>query len=480
MLLLFSVQAANAQKNDSLIIKNKDSIVNNIPDTTVSVSPKYATLVKDDPDYNKRYSVGLTAGRVLMTNITNWAIARYIYKFDWAYISTTTWKNNLKNGWEWDTDGFGINFIGHPHTGNYYFNVARSNGYNFWQSLPFTAGGSLAWELFGENSKPSYNDIINTPLSGMFLGEVLYRISSNVLNDQTRGRERVLREILAGIINPPRALNRLTQGKMWRITPKEVYQKEPLNITLNLGAHRINNGNDFGSGSTNAIAHIQIDYGDPFENRKRRPFDVFRFRTELSYGKERKILENVTGYGILFGNIIRKDRLLAGMFQHFDYWNNNVFEIGALAYGAGLIDKLPLTDRSNIYSNIQLAVVPLAGNNTRYGPDTSSVRNYNFGGGLETKIEERINLNDWASIGFNVYYFWIHTYKGIPGNSLVGIIRPSINFKLYKNLRVGFEHHIYQNDRYWKGEKNFHATRTEQKLFLQFFFENKKRGDNYH
>ncbi len=36
------------------------------------------------------------------------------------------------------------------------------------------------------------------------------------------GSERVWRELLAGILNPPRALNRLTQGKMWRITSKEV------------------------------------------------------------------------------------------------------------------------------------------------------------------------------------------------------------------------------------------------------------------
>ncbi len=124
--------------------------------------------------------------------------------------------------------------------------------------------------------------------------------------------------------------------------------------------------------------------------------------------------------------------------------------------------------------------MPLAGNNTRLGPDTSSVRNYNFGGGLQTKIEERINFNNWASIGFTAYYFWIHTYKGIPGNSFVGIIRPSVNVKLFKNISLGFEHHIYMNDRYWQGEKNFHSTRTEQKLFLQFFFENKERADKYH
>src|SRR5205085_12555007 len=136
----------------------------------------------------------------------------------------------LKSGFVWDDDRFGINFIGHPHSGNYYFNIARSNGYSFWTSFPFAVGGSLMWELFGENTEASRNDIINTPISGAFLGEILYRLSSNILDDRTRGRERFFRELIAGLLNPPRGLNRLTQGKMFRVTPGEVYQKEPLNI----------------------------------------------------------------------------------------------------------------------------------------------------------------------------------------------------------------------------------------------------------
>src|SRR5206468_13088616 len=134
-------------------------------------------------------------------------------------------------------------------------------------------------------TRPSINDIINTPISGAFLGEILYRISSNILDDRTRGGNRVFREILAGIINPPRALNRLTQGKMFRVTSKEVYQKEPLNITLSAGVHKVNNkigkNNLFGTGTNNAIVHLQLDYGDPFETRHRKPFDLFSLSIEL-------------------------------------------------------------------------------------------------------------------------------------------------------------------------------------------------------
>src|SRR5207253_7258198 len=122
------------------------------------------------------------------------------------------------------TDRFGINFIGHPYTGTLYFNSARSNGYSYWQSFPFGIEGSLMWEYFGENTKPSYNDIINTPVNGAFLGEILYRISSKILDDRTKGMQRFSRELLAGLIDPMRGVNRLLQGKSFRKTNKEVYQ----------------------------------------------------------------------------------------------------------------------------------------------------------------------------------------------------------------------------------------------------------------
>src|SRR6266496_5972209 len=191
----------------------KDTVIN---DTTVDNRPRniYGDLLNDDPAFNPRTSWPKVTFKVATTNAFNWAVSRYVFNYDWARISTTTWKNNLKGGWEWDNDRFGINFIGHPHSGNNYFNVARSNGYSFWGSYPFAIAGSFMWEYFGENTKPSKNDLINTPVSGAFLGEVLYRISSNILDDRKRGSNRVWREVFAGIINPTRALNRLTQGKM--------------------------------------------------------------------------------------------------------------------------------------------------------------------------------------------------------------------------------------------------------------------------
>ena len=484
--LLFSI-AAYPQTGDSLVHKPLTDTIARITDSISDIGKnKYGDLLNDDPFYNPKYKWWKPAVRVVAANAFNWALAKYFYKFDWPATSTADWKNNFKEGPEWDVDGFGTNFIGHPHTGNYYFNIARSNGYSYWGSLPFAIQGSLTWEYLGENERPSYNDLINTPISGAFLGEVFYRISSNILDDRTRGKERVLREILAGVVNPPRALNRLTQGKMFRVTPKEVYQKEPLNITASVGIHKVNDklskDNLFGTGSTNAMLNVQFDYGDPFETRHRKPFDFFRFRLELGYGDDKRLIDHVNGYGILAGGNIKKERLLGGLFQHYDYWRNNIFEVATLGFGGGLVSRIPVRKNSNIFSTIHLAVVPMAGNNTQFGPDTSEFRKYNFGSGLQAKLEETFNLNRWATLGFTSFYYWIHTFNGLPGNSLVGILKPTVTVRVIKNLRIGFEHHIYHNDRFLRDsqEKNLHVTRTEQKLYLQWIFEDSQRKGLYH
>lgn len=467
---------------DSLKTSNSSSFIADTDTTDKRARNAYGDLLHDDPLYNPKQSVGLGLARVTSSNVFGWAYSRYVMKEEWAEVSIRTWKNNFKYGWEWDNDKFGTNFIIHPRAGSDYFNVARSNGYGFWGSYPFAFIGSAQWEWFGENTRPSKNDLLNTPISGAFLGEILYRVSSNILDDRKKGRSRYWREALAGIVNPTRALNRLTDGKMWRVTPYDVYQQEPLNVTLSFGAHRVNENNKFGTGATNAIVNLQLDYGNPFEIRKRKPFDLFRLRLEGRYGDDKRIIDNVLGYGLLFGkNIVKgKNAMLVGIFQHFDYWNNKVFELGSLGFGPGIISRIKIGRTSNLYSGLHLAGVPLAGNNTRFGPDSSEFRDYPYGGGWETRIEERLNVGKWLSLGFNSYYYWIHNYEGSNGKSHVGILKPLITLRIINNASIGLEHHIYFDDRFLNETDELHLRRTEQKIFLQFFFEDRRRYGKYH
>lgn len=449
-------------------------------DTTVN--NKYGDLLNDDTAFNKKSKWFRPAAQILGINVFQVGIDRYLLKEDYARVGLTSWGYNLRTGWEWDTDRFGVNFIGHPYTGSMYYNTARSNGFNYLQSIPFAVGGSLMWEYFGERTRPSYNDIINTPINGIFFGEILYRLSSNILDDRTRGAERVFREVLAGLVDPIRGLNRLFDGKSRRLLNKEVYQKEPLNITINAGLHKINEDKTFfGTGATSTMINIQLDYGNPFEDRPRKPFDLFRLRAEFSFGVGRKTLDHINGYGILFGrnHQFGKLSMLIGAFQYYDYWDNKSFELGALALGAGAFFKLPISKSSIFYTNLHVGIIPFAGNSTRFGPDTSQFRDYDFAGGLEAKIESSLSLGKYVTASVMYHYYALRTYVGIAGNNFIGILEPRLTIHLFDNLNLGFEQSGYADNRRPDGAPFIHSVRTEQKIFLNLYLQDSQRKGRY-
>jgi hypothetical protein len=450
-------------------------------DTTIQ--NKYGDLLNDDIKYNKKYSLWKPVVEVLGINTFTWTLDRFVLNADFSHIGPSTWKYNLNKGWEWDADRFGINFVGHPYSGSMTYNAARSQGYNYWQSIPFAIGGSLMWEYFGENTRPSYNDIINTPVNGAFLGEIFYRVSSNILDDRATGGNRVFREIAAGLVDPVRGLNRLLQGKSFRHTNTEVYQKEPLNITLFTGIHKINQDNNtiFGAGPTNVMINLQLDYGNPFEEVHRKPFDFFRFRTEFSFGSGRKILDNIVGYGILVGDNAHLGKLsiLYGAFQYYDYWDNKTFELGSVAFGGGMFTKYPFSKDITLYTSANLALVPLAGNSTRFGPDTSQVRDYTYNDGIKAQVDARLNLGKYASLSAEYYFYLLHTYVGPAGTNHVSILKPRITINLSKSISLGFEHFIYYDDRYLTNFPAIHSVRTEQKIFVAWFLEDPQRKGRY-
>jgi len=202
-------------------------------------------------------------------------------------------------------------------------------------------------------------------------------------------------------------------------------------------------------------------------------------RTDLNFGVGRKILDNINGVGILYGNNVQHGALemLVGLFQHYDLWDNKTFELGAITFGGGILSKLPVTKSGTFYTNIHLGVVPLAGNSTRYGPVTSEFRDYNYGGGLAGKFLSTLEFGKRASATFIGYYYWIHTYVGHKGDHYIALIRPRLEIRFINNLSLGFEHLVYYSDRYPADFHPIHQVRTEQRIFLKVFFEQFKRKD---
>ena len=449
----------------------------------------YGNLRVDDPLYNAVAPWYVPAlhivGQEILLNLAD----NYLLKFDWARVGFNSWWSNLKagapwgDGWIWDNTRFGNDMFLHPYTGANYFDAARGSGYTFWESSIYAFGGSYLWKIFGENGAPERNSLIYTTIGGMFGGEIMYRLSSNVLDDRTSGSERVFRETIAALLSPGRFATRLFDGKLSHVTDQEVYKKEPLNITLFTGIHKINDGtNNFLSGTTSELVNVQFDYGNPFERIPRKPYDFFKILGEVNIGLGRKIINDVTGYGLLGGSNskVAGFDVLSGIFQNFDFWDNPTYELTTLGFGEGIVARMPIIENASWYTVLHVDVVPFGGNNKVTGVnDTSQIGDFNFGGGAEAKLESTINFGNSATFKLIANYYWFHTFVGEPGNNMIAIFKPRITVGVYNNLSVGLEQTFYSSVRDSPNFATIHTLNTEQKIFLMYYFEDSQRGGHY-
>ncbi|HEY3170378.1 MAG TPA: DUF3943 domain-containing protein, partial [Thermoanaerobaculia bacterium] len=77
------------------------------------------------------------ASELALLELVPWAFDRYIGRYEYAFISIETVRENFRRGFGYDPDTFEVNQSSHPYHGSLFFNAARENGYGFWGSSAF-------------------------------------------------------------------------------------------------------------------------------------------------------------------------------------------------------------------------------------------------------------------------------------------------------------------------------------------------------
>lgn len=370
----------------------------------------------------------LAAGEVFGLNMAVWAFDRFIMQEDFAKINGHTIKRNFKTGPVWDTDKFSTNLVSHPYHGSLYFNAARSNGMNFWQSIPYTVGGSLMWEFFLETEPPSINDMLATSFGGVELGEITYRLSDLFIDDRTRGLERAGREVLAGVLSPVRALNRLVTGQAWRHSSSKgrTYTSVPVTFMVNIGPRFLAEQENSKHGTTSMNISLRLDYGNPFDDEFYSPYEWFQLRFGLDCFSAQPLVSQVNAVGAIWGKRVWAKgprALTAGVFQHFDYYDSELkstssvkvapYRISeAAALGGGLIYYKQATaeDKVDIFAEFYATGVALGASISDYLK--LEERDYNLGSGYSVKAFTGLTYNKRWGLLLDLENYHIFTWKG--------------------------------------------------------------------
>ncbi|MCG6927148.1 MAG: DUF3943 domain-containing protein [Acidobacteria bacterium] len=283
-------------------------------------------------------SWGRASATLLGINYVVAMFTEYTRNREFTQISPRSFWENLERGFEQDDDTFKTNQLAHPWNGGVYFNSGRANGLDFWSSSSLALAGSFMWECCGETHPMSANDMVNTAVGGVTLGETLYRLSSLVLDNQATGASRVARETAAAFLNPTREGLRVFSSRAWRQgpNPESPYDKRPPDLGLRFmtGARAIGEGDSFSdSRETTGFLAVDLDFGSAWDNTRRRPFDRFDLASEWNFQDQLGRLQ-ISGdlWSKASGSGGRPRHALA-LTQYYDYVDNEAYKYGGQSVG---------------------------------------------------------------------------------------------------------------------------------------------------
>ena len=433
-----------------------------------------------------------------------WAFDRYILQEDFAKINLHTIHQNIKTGFVWDNDQFSTNLFAHPYHGSLYFNTARSNGLNFWESAPYAFGGSLMWEIVAEREPPAMNDLIATTVGGIALGEFTHRMSSLVLDDSKRGFPRFMSEFIGTLISPIRGLNRMITGDMWKVKHKNYkyhdYEKIPVNIEISSGNRYLASDTRLFKGEHNPYLEFRTVYGDPSNKENNQPYDYLTASITFGLSPNQPLISNVNLLGKLWSTPIKtseKADITFGIYQHFNFYDSEEVNDGsglipykiseAASVGPGLICRFPnLLPKMNVEQDLFLSGILLGGGLTDYYHVID--RNYNLGSGYSVKSRTFVQLGKLANIDFNAHLYQIFTWKGYEkkdlattnplylnaqgdkGNTIFLVLNPIYELSLTKHFKASFEIAYYLRQTHYSYHKDVHSKTVETRLGITYKF----------
>ncbi|MFA6091469.1 MAG: DUF3943 domain-containing protein [Elusimicrobiota bacterium] len=268
-------------------------------------------------------------------------VDRLIYgETDYGSTWNSGWRHVRRGPWVVDQDDFAINQLGHPYQGSMYYGFARASGLNFWEGLIYSNVGSFIWETYGETTDPSINDQVASGTGGPFIGEPLFRMANLVL-EGGEGPPGFWRELGAGFISPPTALNRLLFGE--RYTPilksrnAATFTQVQAGASVNSTVRNPRSADEVGRNA--AVGNFAMAYGLPGQPGYLylRPFDYFTF--ELNGLRENHTdFYNIMTRGLLFGQKYESGddyQGVWGLYGSYDYLSPQVFRFSTTAASLG-------------------------------------------------------------------------------------------------------------------------------------------------
>jgi hypothetical protein len=356
------------------------------------------------PAAPREHSLLYPIGEKVLADALTWSVAR-AWGEEWTHVTLDTMGDNLRGPWTFDPNDFATNQFGHPYHGHLAFSAMRSAGFDFWESVPFPIVMSTLWELFAETEPPSINDAITTPVGGTFLGEVLFRLSSMVL-DGGGLHPGATRQWVAGLISPTRGLTYALTGNRFRARPAE---RIPASVEVRLGGSF--SGSAYTAGQRWATGglvsgRVQVTHGLPVGDWElRKPFDHFDFEGAIVASEEEPWLQ-LQVRGLLHGDDYGGglSRGFWGVWGLYDMITLQPFRVSMSGLGFGTTGQWAAANGVALQGTALLAV----GFGAAGAREASALTpNYHYGLGAQSILDARVIAADRGAVRLALRQYYV-------------------------------------------------------------------------
>ncbi|MEN9572140.1 MAG: hypothetical protein RL172_3371 [Bacteroidota bacterium] len=407
-------------------------------------------------DSNKTYPVNTqprkkyfwrASGQLMLAQVIPWSYNKFVRKAEFANISfSSIWHNLQFSNWVWDDNNFNTNQFAHPYHGNLYFNSFRTNGYNFWASSAAAFAGSFIWETCGETHPAAPNDLINTSLGGIALGEMTYRLAQRIVNNRKKGFSRHTQEVSGFLVNPMNGFSRIIDGKWAKAHDADPYENAPVAFMVDAGGRRagMRLKDVVERGDNQFYARIRLLYGNPFSDYQK-PFSNFSVLAELG-ADDSSSLNVLQVNGNLYGKKLAgsaRSRNFFSVNMNYDYYKNARLNYGAQSFSANYFSDKQLGRRSGLQLSAGAGIVALAAVPNKY-VYFGEGRNYDYGPGLN--LSGGVGLNIANKLYYNLAYrgAWFKTINGEKSDYYLHTTTMELRLALGKYFSAGMEAGLFQ------------------------------------
>ena len=361
----------------------------------------------------------LAVGEALAINVFVNRVDAWVFKDDWAHTGPKYWAQNLRLGWEWDEDAFPTNMFAHPYHGGLYFNAGRSNGLDYFSSVPIAFMGSWTWEYLGETYRPSLNDWFMTSFGGITLGEMFHRVGATIRDNRATGFSRTLRELAALPVDPIGGFNRLIRGQ-WTATGPNPVEHNPGQLDVRVGGG-VRIARTFSSDSASwAQPTILLDlfYGDQVSETYKAPFDVFSLRLLATPQGMNALRGSGRLYATNLNSPTGRNRHMLAINQRYDFFKNPAQSVGGQSVEIGVNSRFPFGSKGFAVRTALFGDGILLGAVDAPGTGFAE-RRYDFGPGLGARWEVGLEKNGQRFLRVFSQLEWIHAVSGASADHVV-------------------------------------------------------------